>query len=203
MIGIIDYDMGNVGSIKKMLQKIGVEAVITRDPELLKSADKLILPGVGAFAKGMQNLAQLNLINILNELVLEKKTPVLGICLGMQLLTTHSEEGNVNGFNWIKAHTIRFPEKGIRIPHMGWNNIKVSNDNILFNGLETDNRFYFVHSYYVQPENILHEASSTEYILPFSSAIYKNNIYGVQFHPEKSHRFGLKLLKNFVSLNTL
>jgi imidazole glycerol-phosphate synthase subunit HisH len=200
MIAIVDYDMGNVGSIKKMLQKIGAPAEITRDPQILQAADKLIIPGVGAFGRGMNNLESLGLIPLLNELVTEKKVPVLGICLGMQLLTSHSQEGDINGLGWIEANTIRFPENELRIPHMGWNHVQVTNANPLFEGLEEDSRFYFVHSYYVKPVDACNESTSTQYGISFSSAIHNNHIYGVQFHPEKSHRFGLQLLKNFAAI---
>lgn len=201
MIAIVDYGMGNLGSIQNMLRKIGVESVITSDPKEILAADKLILPGVGAFDNGMKNITERKLLEPFNNKVLKEKTPVLGICLGMQLLTNGSEEGSLPGLGWIPARTIRFSNNnGIKVPHMGWNTVKTSNHSKLTENLLKDSRFYFVHSYYVKVENEENSILKTEYGLAFDSAIQKDNIFGVQFHPEKSHKFGMQLLRNYAAI---
>ena len=204
MIVIIDYGLGNLGSMANMLKKIGAQAVVSADPVVIGNADKLILPGVGAFDGGMKNLESRGLVQVLNNRVLEDKVPILGVCLGMQLLSRKSEEGCLPGLGWLDAESIRFKfedvNSNLKIPHMGWNQLTVRQSHPLFYELEVMNRFYFVHSYHVictDPRNIL---ATTSYGVDFSSAVVKNNIMGVQFHPEKSHKFGLRLLKNFVEL---
>ena len=202
MIVIIDYGMGNVGSIVNMLKKIGTEATITSSRADIQQADKLILPGVGAFDHGMQNLAELELIDILNEKILNEKIPVLGICLGMQLLTTCSEEGVLPGLNWIHAETKRFHfdtnSTKLKIPHMGWNTVNIEKQDRLLTDLYQNARFYFVHSYHVVCNHKSDVLTTTFHGYHFVSAVARENILGVQFHPEKSHKFGMKLLKNFV-----
>jgi len=200
MIVIVDYKMGNIGSILNMLKKIGIPSTISSDPKEIMAAEKLILPGVGSFDNGMSNLERSGLLPVLNEKVLNGKTPVLGICLGMQLLTRKSEEGRSSGLGWIAADTVRFQfgadKQGLKIPHMGWNSVSFIRGSRISSGLE-EPRFYFVHSFPVRcdrDENIL---GRTIYGYEFASAIYKDNIIGVQFHPEKSHRFGLTLFRNF------
>lgn len=199
-IVIIDYGMGNIGSIRNMLGKAGTQAIISSQVDVIRQAQKLILPGVGAFDEGMKNLEEYNLIDILNKKVLEEKTPILGICLGMQLFSSHSQEGMKPGLNWLNAQTIKFiPQNNRKIPHMGWNTIEIRKKNPILDGLPQDSRFYFVHSYHVvcnDEEDIL---AVTSYDGEFVSALHKGNIWGTQFHPEKSHRFGLKLLSNFVN----
>jgi glutamine amidotransferase len=201
MITIIDYKTGNLGSIQNILRRIGEDSVVTSDKNEIARATKLILPGVGAFDTGMRNLTELDLVEILNKKVILEKIPVLGICLGMQLLSKRSEEGLLPGLGWIDAETVRFRfEDGMeyKIPHMGWNFIKQHKAGGLFNNMYPDTRFYFVHSYFFRannPEDIL---TSTTYEIEFTSAVERGNILGVQFHPEKSHKFGMKLLKNFV-----
>ena len=203
MIVIVDYGMGNIGSLKNILKKIGHQAIISNDLNEIRNASKLILPGVGHFEEAMVNLHRLNLIKILNHKVLVEKTPILGICLGMQLMTSFSEEGNVHGLDWIKGKTAKFTfpnQPEIKIPHMGWNEIIPSKSNKINTDFEIPSRFYFVHSYFVSCEDsndILHE---TDYHGVFTSAFNKENIYGVQYHPEKSHVFGLQLMKNFIEL---
>jgi imidazole glycerol-phosphate synthase subunit HisH len=201
MITIIDYKTGNLGSIKNILKRIGEDSVITSDKGEIAKAAKLILPGVGAFDTGMKNLAELDLIDVLNKKVIVEKTPVLGICLGMQLLSKGSEEGLLPGLGWLNATTVRFrflDTQEYKIPHMGWNFIQEHKASRLFQDMYNDTRFYFVHSYFFKandPEDIL---TSTTYEIEFTSAVERGNILGVQFHPEKSHKFGMKLLKNFV-----
>jgi imidazole glycerol-phosphate synthase subunit HisH len=200
MIAIIDYGIGNLGSILNMLKKVGSEAEITSDPDRIRSASKLIFPGVGAFDSGMRELEQRNLIPLLNEQVLERRKPILGICLGMQLMTRGSEEGLRPGLGWVDADTIRFkPDAtlGLKVPHMGWNQVSSAKDSILLAGSDPEVRFYFVHSYFVcckSRDDILLTATHGT---PFHAAFERGNIAGVQFHPEKSHKYGLWLLKNF------
>lgn len=201
---IIDYGMGNLGSIRNMLKKIGYESQISFDPDLIRHADKLILPGVGSFDTGMKNLKDRDLINILNECVLKNKVPVLGICLGMQLITKSSEEGTLPGLNWIDAETIRFKfedNQKLKVPHMGWNTVDIKKESKFFEGMKSqENRFYFVHSYHVICENKEDILTVSRYGIEFTSAIQHHNIYATQFHPEKSHKFGMQLLKNFMEL---
>lgn len=201
---IIDYGMGNLGSIVNMLKKIGTKVLISRDIESIEKADKLILPGIGAFDTGIKNLVQEGLIEALNKKVIGEKTPILGICLGMQLLTKSSEEGHLHGLGWIDAQTIRFKfdERGnnLKIPHMGWNTVRLNKESPLFKEMFAEPRFYFVHSYHVVCNDEHDILTTTHYGYEFVSSIQKDNIMGVQFHPEKSHKFGMKLLKNFVDL---
>jgi glutamine amidotransferase len=200
MITIIDYGMGNTGSIKNMLKYLGYDSCISRDIEVLKAAAKLILPGVGSFGNAKEKLLELNLVDILKEKVVNYKIPVLGICLGMQLLTDYSEEGDVSGLGLIKAKTMKFSfsDSNIKIPHMGWNYTRKSIQSELTNNLQENSKFYFVHSYFVKVENEGNSILKTNYGgMEFDSAIQKDNIYGVQFHPEKSHKFGMKILENF------
>lgn len=206
MIAIIDYGLGNLGSILNMLKWIGCEAVITNKTDLIEKADRLILPGVGAFDNGMRRIDELGLKEVLNTNVLDKKKPVLGICLGMQLITRGSEEGNLPGLGWIDAETIRFQFddslRHLKVPHMGWNDVRVSKPHPLTEDISVDDRFYFVHSYYVKPRSKADELMSCRYGVEFTCAVQRENIMGVQFHPEKSHRFGIKLLTRFVQMET-
>lgn len=199
---IIIKGTGNVGSILNMLKKIGTSATIASDISLIEKAEKLVLPGVGAFDNGMKNLKEQGLIDVLNKKVIREKTPILGICLGMQLLTKSSEEGILPGLGWINARTIRFKfdDKNLKIPHMGWNTVHLSKKNSLFKEMLDEPRFYFVHSYHVVCNDEQDILAKTYYGYEFLSALQKDNIMGVQFHPEKSHKFGMKLLKNFVEL---
>lgn len=202
MITIIDYKVGNLGSIKNMLRKIGEQSVITSDPEEVKTASKIILPGVGAFDNGIKNLKNLDLWDILNQKVLEEKIPILGICLGAQIMTRGSEEGLEKGFGWVDADTVKFlidKDSKLKIPSMGWNFVEVVKNSKLFDPGRVDiPRFYFVHSYHFQFNNDLEILTNSIYSYKFVSGFEKGNIVGVQFHPEKSHKFGMQLLKNFV-----
>lgn len=204
MLVVIDYNVGNVGSIENILKKIGCEAVVSSDPSILRAADKLILPGVGSFDYGMKNLHDFGIIDILREKVLKEGTPLLGICLGMQLLTQGSEEGSLPGLGFFKAFTKKFPTEccgqKLNIPHMGWNYVHAKEEAQLFKNPPEGMRFYFVHSYYVECENENDSIATTEYGIKFTSAIGRDKIFGVQFHPEKSHKYGMNLLKNFVEL---
>lgn len=203
MIIIIDYQIGNIGSIINIIKKIGYEVKLFDNQKEILSADKLILPGVGAFDEGMEKLNKSGLIPTLIDKVINQKTPILGICLGMQLLTEKSEEGNLLGLGWIKGETKKFKfkeEDNLRVPHMGWNTVHPMKTNSIFRGLEDNPRFYFVHSFYVDCHDSNDVLGITNYGHDFASAIEKENIFGVQFHPEKSHRFGMKLLKNFIEL---
>jgi imidazole glycerol-phosphate synthase subunit HisH len=203
MITIIDYNTGNLGSIQNILKRIGEDSVITSDKTVVAGASKLILPGVGSFDTGMRNLLELDLVDTLNRKVLEEKTPVLGICLGMQLLSKGSQEGSLPGLGWINAETVRFnfiDTIEYKIPHMGWNYVIQHKDSKLFTDMYQDARFYFVHSFFFRANEPADVLTSTTYEIEFTSAIEKGNVMGVQFHPEKSHKFGMRLLKNFVDL---
>ena len=203
-IVIIDYGMGNVGSILNMLKYLGADSIITCDKKQIESADKLILPGVGHFKMAMNNINKLNITNLLRFKVLDEKKPILGICLGMQLMCNHSEEGDVLGLSFIDAKVKKFNfsnDNQLKIPHMGWNKVKLLNNqsNIFKKSLE-GSRFYFVHSYYVKCNNSSDVLTKTDYGLSFDSSCESENIIGVQFHPEKSHSFGMNLFKNFLKI---
>ena len=199
MIAIIDYKMGNLGSVKNALDSLNIDSVITSDINVIKSADKLILPGVGAFKQAMDNLKELNLIDTIKEEVNNGK-PILGICLGMQLLFTSSEEyGLTNGLNILSGRIIHFKENGLKIPHMGWNNLNIASGSKLFKGLNNP-YVYFVHSYHLVTDNSNYILTKTTYGYEFSCAVEYKNIFATQFHPEKSGDVGLKILKNFGDL---
>lgn len=203
MITIINYGMGNLGSVVNMFKRIGVVSEVTNDVETIRKADKLLLPGVGAFDAAMQRIHAIDgLRETLDEKVMVKKTPILGICLGMQLLTRRSEEGQEKGLGWIEAKTVRFPNgNNLKIPHMGWNIVHFTRPHALNKGmLEDEQRFYFVHSYYVECNDVNDILGQTTYGITFTSVIQHENIMGAQFHPEKSHRFGMQLLKNFAEI---
>lgn len=204
MVKIIDYGMGNLASIKNMLKKIGARADITSNSGEIENAEKLILPGVGAFDNGMKNIKEKGLFEILNHKAMIDKIPVLGICLGMQLLTDKSEEGNLPGLGWIKGETVKFKfqklHNGLKIPHMGWNEVWTNRKSELNHNIGDDPRFYFVHSYHVVCPDEDNVVLKTFYGYDFASAIQKENIYGVQFHPEKSHKYGMRLLSNFINI---
>ncbi len=198
---IVEYGTGNPLSVLNMLNKIGVNASISNDPAEIISASKLILPGVGAFDPGMKKLTESGLLPIISEIVLIKKRPILGICLGMQLMCKRSDEGDLPGLGWIDAEVIKFnsdDNRNFRVPHMGWNLIENKKNSNLFNLSDRGNKYYFVHSYYVRCNDSTDILTETNYGGMFVSSFQKDNIFGVQFHPEKSHKFGLQLLKNFV-----
>lgn len=204
MITIVDYGMGNLHSVQKAFSRLRIEASISFNADEISNAKKLILPGVGNFKRGMENLAERGLIDALNNAVIDNKTPILGICLGMQLFTKSSEEGDCAGLGWIDAQTVRFnfenAEKKLKIPHIGWNSLEFANESILYEGIGEDPSFYFVHSFYVSSNDDSAVIATTSYGTSFVSSAVKNNIFATQFHPEKSHDDGLKLLKNFAEL---
>jgi glutamine amidotransferase len=201
LIVILDYGMGNVGSILNMFKKIGVQANLAYDHKEIELADKIVLPGVGAFDSGMEALQRYNLIEILKYQVVEKKKPLLGICLGMQMLGRKSEEGALPGLGFIPFDNIRFsfsPELNLKIPHMGWNQVNIQATTALTKSLPDNERYYFVHSYHAKCDNSKNVLMTCDYGYEFTAAVYYENIFGVQFHPEKSHLFGMRILKNFV-----
>ncbi len=201
MITIIDYGMGNLGSIQNMFKRIGVASAITSDLEMIAKAEKILLPGVGSFDNAMMRINEGGLREVLDKKALVERVPILGICLGMQLLTRSSEEGKQNGLGWIDASTRRFPAMpGLKVPHMGWNVVVPTRESALVSNLPEDVRFYFVHSYCVHVDNDQDSILKATYGISFDAAVQHDNIYGAQFHPEKSHRFGMQLLKNFASL---
>lgn len=201
-VAVIDYGMGNIGSICSMLRHVGAEPLVSSDPLQLARADKLILPGVGHFDRAMENLTGAGLVDELQDLVQARAMPILGICLGMQLMCRSSEEGTQPGLGFLDAHVRRFAFTGdhrLKVPHMGWRNLEIARPSTLFNGLDEASRFYFVHSYFVDCTNDSDVLARSRYGLAFVSAFERGNVQGVQFHPEKSHRFGMRLLRNFVS----
>lgn len=201
MIVIVDYGMGNLSSIQQKFKKLRLDAIISNKTEDILRADKLILPGVGHFAYGMKNLLSGRLIPVLSQKVLDEKTPILGICLGMQLLTKRSEEGDCEGLGWIKAQTVRFDfeqsNMDLRVPHVSWNAVFTQKESLLLNGIDNNTEYYFTHSYYVKCEHEENVLAVTKYGITFASIIQVGNIYGIQFHPEKSHQGGMILLQNF------
>lgn len=202
MIAIVNYGMGNLGSIKNMLSKIGYQSIITSEYKEIEKADKLILPGVGSFDTGMKNLRQHDLEDLLNNKVLIQKVPILGICLGVQLMTNKSEEGEQSGLGWFNAETMRFNvesvEEKLLLPNIGWRYVENRKESKICEGLIKDSRFYFVHSYHLKANNSEDILMSSNYGYDFTAALEKDNILGVQFHPEKSHSYGMRLLENFV-----
>lgn len=201
MITIVDYGMGNLGAVRNMFKRIGVPAVITGDPVEVARAQKILLPGVGAFDAAMKRINASGLREVLERKAQVERVPVLGICLGMQLLTRGSEEGSEPGLGWIAADTRRFPAlPGIKVPHMGWNLAQPTQPHPLTAELPPDPRFYFVHSFYVHVDDPHDSLLRTHYGVDFDAAIAHGNILGAQFHAEKSHRFGMKLLHNFARM---
>jgi glutamine amidotransferase len=202
-IVIIDYGMGNLNSIQKCFNRLKATTTITCNPDEIKNADKIILPGVGHFGKAMEQLNKLNLIEILNETIITNKKPVLGICLGMQLFANESEEGNVKGLGWIEGKVVKFTttdKLNYKIPHMGWNEVSFAKKSELLKNIPNLSEFYFVHSFHYNNANKADTLCETEYECNFTSSVEKENIFGVQFHPEKSHDVGQILLKNFIEL---
>ena len=201
MIAMIDYDAGNIKSVEKALQKLGADVVITKDPQVILSADKVILPGVGAFGDAMNNLKKYGLDEVIHQVV-EKGTPFLGICLGLQLLFERSDESpEAVGLGILKGEILRIPDaEGLKIPHMGWNSLHLQNNGRLFQGLKENDYVYFVHSYYLKAEDESIVKATTNYSVNIHASVEKDNVFACQFHPEKSSDVGLKILKNFVEL---
>lgn len=197
---ILDYGLGNLGSIKKMLKKVGFKSEIAFDADDIKGATHLIIPGVGSFDAGMRLINESGLRPVIEYLALEKKIPILGICLGMQLLTKSSSEGKVSGLGWVDAEVIKFPDSDLKVPHMGWNYLDVKEPGESYFSKDKV-KFYFVHSYYVKCFNETEIMATASYGFNFCASFKKNNIYGVQFHPEKSHHYGISFFKAFFSIH--
>lgn len=199
---IVDYGMGNINSIKNMLRYLGYSSEISNEKTIIMSAKKLILPGVGNFGKAMENINNLKIKETLEDAVISLGIPILGICLGMQLLLSYSEEGECEGLDWIEGKVKKFDlgDKGLKVPHMGWDYIKAKEQEPIFDGLTEESRFYFVHSYYVECDKRENSIATTDYGITFDSAVRKGNIYGMQYHPEKSHKYGMQVLGNFMKL---
>ncbi len=203
MVVVVDYGAGNIGSVLNMIKRVGGKAIATSQPAVLRSAQKILLPGVGSFDNAMQKLEQLELVQPLLDCASDG-VPLFGICLGMQLLSNQSEEGQISGLGLIPGTVRRFSfdnhQPSLKIPHMGWNQVISSKKHSLTNGLESGSRFYFVHSYHYECENPEDELLKTNYGYEFTSGVQRGNVMGVQFHPEKSHRFGIQLFNNFINL---
>lgn len=202
MIAVVDYDAGNIKSVEKALQHIGAEPVITRDLSLIDKADKVIVPGVGAFEDAMEKMNQYQLTQMLRD-VAKRGTPIMGICLGLQLFFERSDESehDVEGLGLLSGEIVRFPEKeGFKIPHMGWNSLKINPASRLLKGIPDQAYVYFVHSYYLQAKQKEDVAATTEYIVEVHAAVEHDNVFATQFHPEKSGETGLQILRNFVAL---
>ena len=205
-ICVLNYGLGNLGSIQNMYKKLGIKVGIVETGEEISAADKLILPGVGAFDEGMHGLKKSGLLDVLHKKVIEEETPILGVCLGMQLLTKDSEEGEEKGLGWIDARVKKFSfpsDSDLKVPHMGWNEVEICRADELVEDLSRNGegaRFYFVHSYFVECENPHDVLLKTSHGIEFDVAFRHKHIMGVQFHPEKSHKFGMQILKNFYDL---
>lgn len=203
MIVIVDYGLGNLKSIDNMLDLAGIESVISSEPDILRAASKLILPGVGHFRFGMESMHERGLVDVLNERVLQARVPILGICLGAQLLGRGSEEGNFSGLNWVPMETVAFDKArmlhGEKVPHMGWAATSHTRGSLFF-GMSDTSRFYYVHSYHFLCDDLNMVMCTAEHGYRFASGVAHRNILGVQFHPEKSHAYGRQLLKNFAAM---
>ena len=204
MIALIDYGVGNTRAFANIYKRLDIPVKIARSVEDLTGATKLILPGVGAFDHAMEQLEQSGMRSRLDELVIQNMIPVVGICVGMQMLAQSSDEGNLPGLGWMDASVKKFDESKIsystHLPHMGWNDVRPIKENRILKGLETDAKFYFLHSYYFHCNNPQDTIATSDYGIEFTCAVNNNNIYGVQFHPEKSHQYGIRLLNNFANL---
>jgi imidazole glycerol-phosphate synthase subunit HisH len=201
MITIVDYGMGNLGSIQNMFKRIGVPSQICADPRELERSEKILLPGVGAFDGAMERINSGGFREVLDRKARIDRVPILGICLGMQLLTRSSEEGRLPGLGWINGQTLRFPQtEELKVPHMGWNAVNPARPNALTSGLERDARYYFVHSFFVKVDDESDSLLTARYGVTFDAAIAHGNVFGAQFHPEKSHSFGMHFLSNFARI---
>lgn len=199
MLTIIDYGLGNISAIQNVYKQLNISSKLATQPQELMDATKIILPGVGAFDSAMKKLIQSEMLSALKQKVIEEKIPLLGICVGMQILANSSEEGSHEGLGWIKGKVKKIPHK-LRLPHMGWNTISQLRPNKLFNLLDSDTQFYFLHSYYFDCDSKTDVLAQTQYGFDFPCVVNRENVYGVQFHPEKSHRYGTMLLKNFAEI---
>jgi imidazole glycerol-phosphate synthase subunit HisH len=206
MIGILDYGLGNVMAFSNIYKRLNIPACIITDANKIDSMEKLILPGVGSFDWAIERLNSSNMRDALDESVLEKKTPILGVCVGMQMMATGSDEGNSNGLGWIDArvkHFSKLSNISLDLPHMGWNDVETHYEHPLFKNLQKEAIFYFLHSYYFQESNKSQILATSNYGGIYTSCVFKDNIYGVQFHPEKSHQWGIQLLKNFSEIKNV
>lgn len=205
MIGVIDYGLGNIQAFLNIYKRINIPAQAVATPEAVRAAEKLILPGVGAFDWAMRRLNESGLRDAMEEKVVDGRTPVVGICVGMQMLANRSDEGDLEGLGWIEGDVRRFDDSAFtqktHLPHMGWNDVQPKNGDGLFKNLESEARFYFLHSYYFAPKNPDHAIAVTDYGGEYASSVRRENVYGVQFHPEKSHQWGIQLLMNFAELS--
>lgn len=200
-IVIVDYGMGNLGSIRNMFKYIGFESIVSDDLQVISNAQKIILPGVGSFDAAMNRIRAGGFDVVIRKKAMEDAIPVLGICLGMQLLGNSSDEGNLPGLGFIDAACYRFPTmEGLKVPHMGWNTVSQEKPSALTQGFSEDSRFYFTHSYYMKTQNSGDSLLKTHHGVTFDAAVQSKNIYGAQFHPEKSHKFGMRLFSNFAGL---